>query len=127
MAQLQAIAAKRPVVARRSVSAEAYGNWNKKQAFVPTVIAKTSEQKDRIRTKLQKLFIFSALSAKDVEVIIDAMEERKFSQGHIVIGQGDEGNELYVVESGQLTCVKQFVFYEMLNHAYSKKLDLLSS
>jgi len=35
-------------VARNSVSAEAFGSWNQKAAWVPTVIPKTDEAKQRI-------------------------------------------------------------------------------
>ena len=37
------------------------------------------------------------------------MEEKRCSVGEIVIKQGDEGNDLYVVDSGNLTCVRVFV------------------
>ena len=63
----------------------------------------------RIRAKLQASFLFSALEKKDVEIVINAMEEKIFKPGQPVIKQGDEGDNLYVVESGSLTCVKKFV------------------
>mmetsp|Transcript_19210 Transcript_19210/g.3105 ORF Transcript_19210/g.3105 Transcript_19210/m.3105 type:complete len:105 (-) Transcript_19210:427-741(-) len=37
------------------------------------------------------------------------MEERKFQPGDTVIQQGDDGNELFVVDSGELDCSKVFV------------------
>jgi len=58
--------------------------------------------------------VFSAVSAKDLEIIIDAMEEKKCPKACVVIKQGDEGDNLYVVESGQLDCTKVFVFYAFL-------------
>lgn len=36
------------------------------------------------------------------------MEEKKFKKGDWVIKQGDDGNELYIVESGELDCFKKF-------------------
>merc|ERR1719473_1206209 len=47
--------------ARASVSAEAYGEWNTKKAFVPPVIVKTQDQKDRLKATLSKSFLFQPL------------------------------------------------------------------
>merc|ERR1719181_1112099 len=61
--------------ARQSVSAEAYGEWNAKKAFVAPVITKTDEQKDRLRNVLSKSFLFAALEDNDMTVVIGAMSE----------------------------------------------------
>jgi cAMP-dependent protein kinase regulator len=61
-----------------TVSAEAYGKWNKKEDFKPKVITKSSDQKQRIIKILEKAFMFSALDTKERNIIIDAMEERSF-------------------------------------------------
>lgn len=36
---------------RQSVCAEVYGNWNKKQKFVPPVHPKTEEQSERLHVR----------------------------------------------------------------------------
>jgi len=92
---------------RQSVSAEAYGAWNKKKDFVPRVISKTEEQKQRLKSVLGKSFLFSeGLDEKDFLVIIDAMDEKTFNAGDVIINQGDDGDYLFVVESGNLECYK---------------------
>lgn len=53
--------------------------------------------------------MFSALDEKERDIVIDAMEESKFAKGESVIKQGDDGDVLYVVESGVLSCYKTFV------------------
>jgi hypothetical protein len=63
---------------RSGVSAESYGAHNKKEDFVPKVIPKNDEQKNRIRTKLEKAFMFQALDEKEKSIVVDAMEERVF-------------------------------------------------
>ena len=63
---------------RSSVSAEAYGKFNQKGNFQARVIPKTEEQKKRIKDKLQKAFMFQALDEKETEIVINAMEEKKF-------------------------------------------------
>lgn len=95
-------------VIRKSISAEAFGIYNKKENFVARTIPKTEEQKKKIRSKLLASFLFSSLEAKDLEVVIGAMEEKQFNAGTQVIKQGEEGDNLYVVDDGNLTCTKQF-------------------
>ena len=54
-------------------------------------------------------FLFNALDEKEMKIVIDAMEEKKYADGDKVIVQNDDGNELFVIDSGVLTCVRQFV------------------
>jgi cAMP-dependent protein kinase regulator len=53
--------------------------------------------------------MFENLDDKDSAIVIDAMEEKKFKTGDRVIKEGDDGDELFVVESGSLECTKHFV------------------
>lgn len=93
---------------RTSVSAEAYGKFNKKGTFQARVIPKTSEQKARIEKRLGQAFMFSALDDKEREIVINAMDEKKFRIGEWIIKQGDDGDNLYVVDQGELDCFKRF-------------------
>ena len=93
---------------RQSVSAEAYGIHNKKKPFVPRVIKKTDEQIERIKEKCMQSFIFNSLEDKELKTVIDSFEERKYSAGQNVITQGEEGDVLYLVDSGELDCEKVF-------------------
>ncbi|OMJ71203.1 hypothetical protein SteCoe_30645 [Stentor coeruleus] len=95
-------------LARTSISAEAFGQWNKKEDFHPRIIPKSSEQKAKILERLSKSFIFASLDNKEKDIIVDAMEEKTFNNGIIIIEQGQDGNELFVVESGKLECTKIF-------------------
>lgn len=93
---------------RKAVSSEAYGKWNRKEAFVPRVIEKTPDQRGRILDKIGKAFMFSGLDAGEKEVVVKAMEERVVEPGQNVITQGEDGSELFVVDSGVLDCSKIF-------------------
>jgi hypothetical protein len=53
--------------------------------------------------------MFMALEEQDMEVVIDAMDEKKVEAGSDVIVEGENGDELYVVEEGKLDCYKKFV------------------
>lgn len=52
--------------------------------------------------------MFRSLEANDLQIVINAMEEVKFSKGDYVIKQGDDGDVLYFVFSGTLDCHKVF-------------------
>jgi len=92
--------------ARASVSAEAYGQWNQKKAFEPPNYPKTDEQKTRLGATLQKSFMFAALEQKDMDIILQATKECKFSAGTKVITEGENGDYLFVIEKGNLECKK---------------------
>jgi len=91
--------------ARASVSAEAYGEWNRKKKFVAPVVSKTDAQKDRLKGVLSNSFMFSNLDDNDLAVVIGAMSEVATANGEVVIKQGDAGDFLFVVESGTLDCL----------------------
>ena len=93
---------------RTSVSAEVYGIHNVKKPFVPRVIPKTNEQIARIKDKCMQSFIFNSLEDKELKTVIDSFEEKKYTAGQNVITQGEEGDVLYLVDSGQLDCEKVF-------------------
>ena len=105
---------------RGSVSAEAYGMFNKKLEFVPKVIVKTQEQRDRIYKKIIQSFLFNSLEEKDINTVIDAMEEKKFRESDYVIRQGESGASLFLIEIGKLDCFKTFVEFKIL---FQKKED----
>jgi cAMP-dependent protein kinase regulator len=93
---------------RSSVSAEVYGKFNKKEDFVPRVVTKTEEQYKRILDKVTQSFLFNSLDDKDLNTVINAMEEKKFQPGEAVIRQGENGDVLYLIEQGKLDCFKIF-------------------
>jgi cAMP-dependent protein kinase regulator len=94
-----------PTKARASVSAEAYGEWNVKKAFVPPVVPKSEEQKQRLKACLSKSFLFSTLGQNDLMIVIGAMKEVQAQPKQRVIDQGDNGDFLFVIESGILDCI----------------------
>jgi len=50
--------------------------------------------------------MFMSLDEKDLKVVIDAMDEKKVAPGEYVIREGDNGDVLYIVESGDMSCTK---------------------
>jgi len=92
--------------ARQSVSAEVYGQWNQKKAFTAPSYPKTDEQKARLTDTLLKAFLFQGLEPTDMNTVLMAMQEAKFASGEKVINEGDDGNELFVIEKGAFECKK---------------------
>eukprot|EP00356_Strombidium_inclinatum_P016573 CAMPEP_0170494834 /NCGR_PEP_ID=MMETSP0208-20121228/14861_1 /TAXON_ID=197538 /ORGANISM="Strombidium inclinatum, Strain S3" /LENGTH=417 /DNA_ID=CAMNT_0010770937 /DNA_START=22 /DNA_END=1272 /DNA_ORIENTATION=- len=93
---------------RQSVSAEAFGQFNKKEDFKARVVPKSEQAKEAIMDKIAKSFMFSGLDEDEKKIVVDAMEEKKTFKNECVIKEGDEGDCLYVVASGTLSCTKVF-------------------
>jgi len=86
-----------------------YGKFNVKEDFVPKVIEKSNEIKEKLKSRLLQAFMFSALDHKELTIVIDAIEEVKGSTGDVIIQEGDKGGDcMYVLESGSLDCTKVF-------------------
>lgn len=52
--------------------------------------------------------MFNALEEKEFEIVVDSIEEVQFKSDDYVIKEGEEGDCMYVLESGTLTCTKHF-------------------
>lgn len=48
--------------------------------------------------------MFKNLEENDMNIILDAMHKKVYEASDEVIKQGDDGDELYVVSKGKLTC-----------------------
>ena len=99
---------KMSLIPRSAVSAEVYGQFHKKESFVAKIVPKSQEQIRRIKSSVIHSFLFGNLEQKDLEVVINAMEEKVFKKGENIINQGEKGDCLYFVEEGNLKCYKKF-------------------
>ena len=91
---------------RMSVSAEVFGKFNKQEHYVPPVHKKTPEQEQSLRERMEQNFMFNTLNPKDKKAIIDAVLLVKKNAGEVVIKEGDDGDNFYLVEDGVLKCSK---------------------
>jgi cAMP-dependent protein kinase regulator len=73
-----------------------------KKAFEPKKIAKPADTMERIANAVKGNFLFSKLSQSDLNVVRDAMFEMKYRQHDVIIQQGEEGDNFYVIESGEV-------------------------
>jgi len=95
------------MVHRGSVSAEAYGQWNPAVDFTPPVHSKTEEQQSRLTAVLKSCFLFSTLDEANMKVIIDAMLEKPAAADEKIIQEGDDGDCMFVIETGNIECKKK--------------------
>ena len=99
---------KKGKISRKGISSESYGKFNKKENFKPRFIQKTESQITRIKGRILQSFLFNNLESNDVDLVIGAMEEKNYKSGEYIIKQGDNGDCLYIVDSGELDCTKRF-------------------
>ena len=52
--------------------------------------------------------MFNALDEREFAIVVDAIEEVKVQPNDVVIKEGDQGDCMYVLESGTLNCTKVF-------------------
>jgi len=88
---------------RGSISAEAdklADNYQRK------VIPKTDEQRDFLKAAVAGIFLFEALPPSLLREVVDAMERREVKPGEVLMRQGAEGDNFYVIEGGDFKVVK---------------------
>ena len=93
-------------MSRQAISAEVFGQYNKKEDFKPKVVPKTPETKQQIKELVEKIILFQSLNKDDVNIVIDAMEEINVQEGEKVIEEGAKGDTLYIIEAGGYDCFK---------------------
>ena len=83
-----------------------FGQFNQKAEFVPSVIQKSAETKDQIKRLIEKSILFNNLNNDDINIVIDAMAEVTTIAGQDVIVEGEQGDTLFIIESGEFDCFK---------------------
>ena len=63
--------------------------------------------------------MFADLNKEDLDIVIDAMDERQFQKGDPVISEGEKGDVLFVVEEGILDCYKKIIQGQDAKHIKS--------
>ena len=58
--------------------------------------------------------MFNALNPEELEIVLDAMVGVQKKANELVIREGEDGDNLYVVEKGTLTCTKILVSFLLI-------------
>ncbi|VEN64786.1 unnamed protein product [Callosobruchus maculatus] len=86
---------------RKSVFAETYNpEEDDDDDGTRVVFPKTDEQRQRLAEAVRNILLFRALDKDQMQEVLDAMFERKVQEGEIVIKQGDDGDNFYVIQNG---------------------------
>lgn len=59
-----------------------------------------------IRTLLENSLVFRSLEKDDLNCVINALEEMKSEEKQTIIKEGEEGDMLFIVGSGEYECTK---------------------
>jgi cAMP-dependent protein kinase regulator len=86
---------------RQAVSAESHDPERvlHEKAIIPSY-PKTPEQHKFLYRECEKCFIFRQLEKPDLLCVVDAMKEIKVKADQIIIYQGDEGDNCYIIQKG---------------------------
>lgn len=85
---------------RHSVAAEKY-NPEEDTSDEPDVVhPKSVEEREFLVKTLADIFMFRSLEQKQKDRVIDAMFLREVKKDDVIIEQGDDGDNFYVIESG---------------------------
>ncbi|GBL88941.1 cAMP-dependent protein kinase type II regulatory subunit [Araneus ventricosus] len=86
---------------RKSVFAEQYNPEDDDDDDVERIIyPKSDAQRQRLGEAVRNILLFRSLDVQQMQEVLDAMFERKVKPGDIVIKQGDDGDNFYVIDSG---------------------------
>lgn len=91
---------------RASVSAECYVPGQEKGE--KKYVAKTEEEKNDLRQRLAKIFLFKHLDSIETEQLVDALEPKDFKTGDLIIEEGDSVAEwFYILLTGTAEAYKE--------------------
>ncbi|CAM6002831.1 unnamed protein product [Sphagnum balticum] len=91
---------------RQGISAEVFGQFNKKTDFAPKVIEKDEKTREIINKLIEKSILFQSLQKEDIAIVINAMQVVKTSSQQPVITEGEKGDTLYIIGEGDYDCHK---------------------
>lgn len=72
------------------------------------MIEKSAETIAKLNERLKQAFMFQALEEKEFKIVLDAIEEVSGKGGEAIITEGEQGDCMFVLESGALDCTKVF-------------------
>lgn len=86
---------------RKSVFAETYDpEEDEDDDGTRTIFPKSDEQRQRLSEAVRNILLFRALEKEQMNDVLDAMFERKVQKDELVIKQGDDGDNFYVIQNG---------------------------
>lgn len=108
---------------RKSVFAETYNpEEDEEDDGLKIVHPKTDAQRERLADSIKHILLFRSLDEDQMTDVLDAMFEKIVKSGEIVIRQGDDGDNFYVIERGKFEVyVRDQTDMESLIHTYDNR------
>eukprot|EP00753_Platysulcus_tardus_P016287 PLAT5581.1.p2 GENE.PLAT5581.1~~PLAT5581.1.p2 ORF type:complete len:417 (+),score=237.91 PLAT5581.1:101-1351(+) len=75
--------------------------------FKATLMDSTIRKRDRYKGFLEGVSILQSLNEYERLTVADALTPKSFSDGEVIIRQGDPGDVFYLLEEGEVICTKQ--------------------
>jgi hypothetical protein len=76
--------------------------------FKARYVKKSTEQIIRLQGLISQVFLFRSLNQIEIDLIIGALEEKLVDANETIIYQGENGDSMYIVESGIIECYKKY-------------------
>jgi cAMP-dependent protein kinase regulator len=100
VAEMQSMMQKRGMNRRVSVAAEKYNPEEDTDIGPKVVHKKTDSERSALKETIKNIFMFRSLDPNQVNDLLDAMFSRVVEANEVIIEQGDDGDNFYVIESG---------------------------
>lgn len=87
---------------RQSVAAESFNPEEEEETGEEsrTIYPKTDVQRESLSKAVKQIVLFQCLDEEQTSLLIDAMQEKKVTTGDVIIKQGDDGDNFYVIGTG---------------------------
>jgi len=92
---------------RVAISAETFASGEHALQFQAPIYPKSTDEALRIRSILHGSWLFQALDDEDIKILIPAMSRVTVDHSNYIIRQGEEGNCLFLIDSGALECFRE--------------------
>lgn len=86
---------------RGAVSAETYSEEDA-ATYVKKVVPKDPKTREALSKAIERNVLFKHLDEKEIVDIFDAMFPAVFKKGDTIIKQGDDGDNFYIIDEGQV-------------------------
>jgi cAMP-dependent protein kinase regulator len=93
---------RKPAALNRRVSVSAESNTRVDANFTKKVIEKSAEECANILKMCKQSILFQHLDDDQLDTIKDAMFPQEFNDGDVVIKQGDDGDNYFLLETGEI-------------------------
>merc|ERR1712072_1504497 len=86
---------------RQAVAAESFDPTAADEASAVAFHEKTEEQLTFLRAATSDILFFARCDEEQLGVLLNAMFERRVVEGEFIIRQGDEGDNMYIIQHGE--------------------------